>query len=118
MYRVGSASDRVLSRISALDEARKVAEAELARIELLPKEPNSTEDGTNSIFFKIKFKNSGSYYSYVATYIDAMGVWYVSGPYQRNNGGYTWDRLVGWITNSIEWEIWHVTNYELLAKSD
>jgi len=90
---------------------------EKERIESLPKEPNATEDGTNSILFKIKFLRSSIYYIYVATFIEETNIWYVSGPNQRNNGGYTWDALINWITRNPEWEIWHVSEYKLLASS-
>lgn len=90
---------------------------EKARIEALPKEPKPTDDGDNSILFKIRFSSSTPYYVYVATYVAAMGVWYVSGPTQKNNGGYTWDALVNWITNNPKWEIWYVSEYTHLASS-
>lgn len=105
------------ARIARLDAAKADLEAEQLRLELLPKEPPAAADGTNCIFFKIRFANNPTAFSYVATWIESENRWYVSGPTQRNNGGYLWDDLVNWITSQPVWEIWHVTEYGLLAQS-
>lgn len=116
--RYHTAFDDIQKRIDVLRKREQDLLEEQLKLELLPKEPNTTEDGTNSILFKILFTTHGVYYAYVATYIEDQDRWYVSGPNSRNNGGFTWDEMVKWITSAgVKGEIWHVTTYELLAQS-
>lgn len=78
------------------EQARRTierAEAELARLESLPREPSVEDDPTPVIYFAKSFGGS-KYYDYAAIKA-GDGLWYTTGP--RAPKGYNWPDLVNWM---------------------
>lgn len=108
--RIIQSKEKIQRDLDRLEAEKDRLVQEQLRLDLLPKEPNLFDDGTGVVFFRIKFPNNIVYYSYSAVYVDSgSGRWWVTGPTQKNNGGYTWEELVEWITSFPKWEIWSVT---------
>jgi hypothetical protein len=87
-------------------------EEELAKLEALPAEPEVEDSEPNVIWFTKLFQNGSKTYEYAAVKA-GDGLWYTSGPHVPK--GYTWDRLIEWIYDGEEYDVWHAVSYEPLA---
>lgn len=90
--------------------ARRISrlEAEIARLESLPEEP---EADPAIVYFRKDF--GGKDYDYAAVRA-GDGLWYTTGP--KSPKGYTWESLVGFIypdgADPAEVEVWVVSDLE------
>ena len=109
-------------------QALRVLE-EADRLDNLPKEPLGMDDGTNIVFFRVRFRGdvppdrwnlpygsteSNPFYTYVA--VKARGVWHASG--RKDLQWKTWDAMIEWITSRPHWEIWTVSELSFMASSE
>lgn len=84
------------TRKAIVEDRMRELEAELARLNSLPTEPDGT-DGANVVWWEMVFANSGGYRTYTYAAVKAGdGLWYTTGP--RAPKGFTWDELVDWIS--------------------
>jgi hypothetical protein len=93
-----SRKDEVLRRM-------RVLEAELARLEERPQEPESTDGQPLVIFFKKQFGGPTSSRPFIKpntkyhyAFIKAGGLWNGTGP--KAPKAFTWDELMDWLENS------------------
>jgi hypothetical protein len=87
-------------------------EQQLALLDELPEEPEVEDDEPNVIWFTKVFQNGSRTYIYGACKADD-GLWYTTGP--NTPKGFTWDRLIEWIYDGKEAEVWHAVAYESLS---
>jgi len=121
--------DTMSTRADALRaQALKVLE-EADKLDSLPKEPEGLEDGTNIVFFRVRFQEGvppndawrqpyasqdmlPTLYDYVA--VKTRGVWHASG--RKSLNWIDWEDLIEWITSKPYWEIWTVNEVGLLGR--
>lgn len=89
-----------------------VLESKLADLDALPDEPEVEDGEPNVIWFTKVFKNGRKEYTYAAVKADD-GLWYTSGPNVPK--GFTWDRLIEWVTDGDSAEIWHAVAYDAIT---
>lgn len=105
-----------------LEAQAKVILEQLAKLDSLPKEPDSPwADGKKAIYFEITYKNyPRRKYSYSAHLAD-NGLWYTTARQMYNNGtnlrdGLSWDDLMTWIASvDANAEVWLVVDMERLS---